>query len=223
MSLLVFDYDLDLLHWGLWLFLLDQDFLDLGLLFWYFLADGDLLHDIDDGLLHLLSSFGLGVLDDHVLLLDERQDWSWHLWVDWLGDDNRHLFDADDFVGLLHLVMHNSHLLADDFFVDSFGEFDNILSFVGELSHSNFGRLAFLEFGDLADHFADDFFSGSILLNGILDVGGDNNDLVGDSFDDFSLNLLCFFEEALFDDVVLASWGATDEESVHVAVDIEDK
>lgn len=187
------------------------------------MADGDLLHDIDDGLLHLLSSFGLGVLDDHVLLLDERQDWSWHFWVDWLGDDNRHLFDADDFVGLLHLVMHNSHLLADDFFVDSFGEFDNILSFVGELSHSNLGRLAFLEFGDLADHFADDFFSGNILLNGILDVGGDNNDLVGDSFDDFSLNLLCFFEEALFDDVVLASWGATDEESVHVAVDIEDK
>lgn len=193
-GLLVFDYDLDLLHRRLWLCLFDQDFLDFGLLFWNFSADGDLLHDFDDGLLHLLGSFGLGVLDDHVLLLDERQDWSWHFWVGWLGDNDWHFLDADDFVGLFHLVMHNSHLLVDDFFVDGFAEFDNILSFVGELSHSNLSWLTFLEFSDLADHFVDDFFSGSILLDGVLDVGGDNHDLVGDSFDDLGLDFLCFLE-----------------------------
>lgn len=135
---------------------------------------------------------------------------------DWLN--------SHDVSVMADFVVDDRHFFSFGFFLADFGfERNNVFGLLVVVGHLDIDGSAFLQLADFSLDAVDDFLRGLVLLDDFLDAlsGGDQG-LARDCDFGFGVSFLDFLQSALFDDLVLASSRAADEEPVQKPFFVDD-
>ena len=220
----VFDHLLHLLHFGFVVVFADQHFLHFHFLLGNVFAHSHFLRDLLDGVLDLSGHFGRVVADNCELLFWHEVFRVFGVFVtdlDGLLLDDR--LNSHDVSVMADFVVDDRHFFSFGFFLADFGfERDNVFGLLVVVGHLDIDGSAFLQLGDFSLDAVDDFLRGFVLLDDFLDVIGRDQGLARDCDFGFGVGFLDFLQSALFDDLVLASSRAADEEPVQEPFFVDD-